>query len=109
MPGKQGVCVATLRLNGHSGRQLGSSPCQGLTRICRHTSAQQLFNLSFPGRVILVALDVLAARMDVPDGAVPIDEKTDAGPCARMAVQPPAMQRLPIRINGNRKFETKAS
>src|SRR5205809_8113734 len=44
--------------------------------------------------------------MDVADDTMTVDEKTDAGPVAVAPIQPPLFERAPIRIDGDRKFET---
>src|SRR5687767_2490771 len=70
---------------------------------------EQFLDLALERVVILVALDVLSARVDMPNDSVAIEEKADTRPASRITVQPPLLQRSPLRINRDWEFKAEMS
>ena len=74
-------------------------------RLVTSLFREQLLNLRLEDPVIPIAFHVFPAGMDVPEHTAPIEEETDTRPASRVTVQPPLLQRSPLRINRDRKLE----
>ena len=51
---------------------------------------------------------VLAAGVDVADDTLLVDEEGNGGPRLYLVVEPPAVERYPIRVEGHREGEAEA-
>src|SRR5436190_16284300 len=95
-------CAAdlSLRISGFVRAATGSSIGCGLLLI------EELLDFAFDRVVILVAFDVLTAGMNEARHSMSIDQERDARKIMVAAIEPPFVQRAPLRINRDRKFKT---
>jgi hypothetical protein len=61
---------------------------------------QEFLDLFLQSSVIRVALDILAAGVDVADAPGAIEQEGDAGPLVLAVIKMPLPQGLPLRVDG---------